>query len=150
MTAPANGITRRRWLTFGAATAVVLLAGCSEEPEAVSAAPEADPARPVAQITDVEIGRTADGYALTVFGLTETAGWGTPELRLRGTRPDTQGMLNFDFVAVPSAEAPASPMAQLPEARRVRADALLPEAFFAGLAGLRIHAASGPAEITFN
>jgi hypothetical protein len=140
----------RRSLYLGAAAALTVLSACSDEPEAQTTTPEADPARPVAQITDIEIGRTADGYALTVFGLTETAGWAAPELRLRGTRPDTQGMLNFDFVAVPPAEPPTSPMAQLPEARRVRADALLPEAFFQGLAGMRIHSAGAPAEITFN
>jgi hypothetical protein len=140
----------RRSLCLGAAATLTLLSACSDEPEAQTATPEADRARPVAQITDVDIGRTADGYALTVFGLTETAGWAAPELRLRGTRPDTQGVLSFDFVAIPPEAVPDSPMAQLPEARRVRADALLPEAFFAGLAGLRIHGAGAPAEITFN
>jgi hypothetical protein len=142
-----------------AVLAMVLLAGgltgCGafggEEEEAAAAPVEViDPARLVESVVDIELGRLADGYALSVFGLSATAGWSAPELRLRDTEPDAAGVLDFDFVAVPPAEASTSPMAMLPEARRVRADRLLSEAFLSGLSGLRIWTAAGPTEVAFN
>ena len=134
---------------------VGIVAGCSTfaddgDPDAASASAAASPERLVARITNIELGRTANGYALSVFGLSDTAGWASPRLRPRGTEPDAEGVFHYDFVATPPAEPTVSPMAQLPAARRVRADQLLSEAFLVPLVGLRIWAEAGPAEVSFN
>lgn len=147
-------LTRRQMGGLLLAIPVVLsLAACADDPEPGLGAP-VDPliAREelVAELVDLELGRTADGYALSVFGLTSEAGWARPRLRPRGERPDTAGFFNFEFVALPPTTPSTSPMAQLPEARRVRADRLFTVEFLTGLSGLRIWTTSGSADVTFN
>lgn len=131
------------------------LAACSwgddePAPESVSAVPGDDGSRLVASVTEIELGRLADGYALSVFGLSNTAGWSSAELRLRDGGPDAEGFLHFEFVAIPPDEPSLSPMAALPDARRVRADRFFTEGFLAPLAGLRIWTEAGASDVTFN
>lgn len=147
MAALAFHLTRRR------AVAVLLavgLASCAGAPPPPAPAPIDDGRRPVAEVVDIELGRTTFGYALTVFGLTDTAGWGQPALVRRERGTDADGFIVLEFLARPPATPPTEPTALLPEVRRVRADILFDMRDIAGVAGVRILSAGPPAVVNFN
>ena len=133
----------RRGVLLAAAS---LLAGC-----AVGSGPgpvaDIDPARKtlIADAQRLEIGRVTDGFALTGFGVTEGAGWSLPELRPRGAGVGSDGVLEFDFVALP----PAEPVAAAEGARRIRGDALIPFDRLVRANGVRIYGRRGFVEGLF-
>lgn len=111
---------------------------------------------PVVRVTDLDLGRTFDGYALRVIGETETPGWREAALRRRSDGLSQDGFMEFDFVAVaPDAgEEAAEPLAPPPTgtplaARQVQAFVLLPLTDVVRAAGIRVHALTGPATVSF-
>lgn len=138
----------RRGVAAGLLGAFVL-AACSRDPAPVPAAVEPnEPVKlPVEKIQSVDLGRTFDGFMLTVTGNTVTAGWTAPELRPRGTGPTAEGLLEFDFLAQPPTAAAPPAAAGM---TRVLAFRPFPLAELQAVRGLRIHAADGPATISFS
>ncbi|TVQ58552.1 MAG: hypothetical protein EA355_01545 [Rhodobacteraceae bacterium] len=136
-----------RWLrALGVAAAAAACGGGEGATPASAPAPLAEtaaPRLPLARVSAVEIGRLADGLALTVFGEPPAAGWTRATLEPRGGGLGPDGWLAFDLVASPPREPSAAPL------RPLRADALIPAAALAGAQGLRVHAAGGAAEIVF-
>ena len=148
----------RRNAAFALATAALLsLGGCGvfgggdkEEPvKPEVTAPEEAAFVPVASIRNLEIGRTRQGAAITAFGYAPGLGYATPELRARRDgKVGPDGYLDYDFMV----QEPHSQYVQgqgTPEARLVRADILLLPRNLAGVRGIRVHAASGGAQMNF-
>ena len=111
---------------------------------------------PVVRVTDLDLGRTFDGYALRVFGETETPGWHGAELRRRGDGVPEDGFIAFDLVAVAppvgeeASETAAAPPPGTPlSVRQVQAFVLLPITDVGRAAGIRVYALTGPASISF-
>ncbi len=153
-----------------AAAALAALAGCSTVSDAApdvefealapSRPPEPEPEarlseaevvrRPVAAVTDLELGVTRDGGLLTARGQAPTPGWFQAVLRPRdGGRLAPDGFLEFDFLAAPPELNGADPEARpagsgTPAQRAVRADRLLRGRTLEGAAGIRVFPASGP------
>lgn len=117
------------------------------EPEPAAIRPEAElERRPVARVTDLEIGVTRSGRLLKATGEAPLTGWFQPALRpRRDGAPGPDGFLDFDLVAAPP-ELNGGPagVAGTPAQRRVQAVRLLTADTLAGAAGLRVHAAEGP------
>lgn len=145
----------RLWRMAALLAGSIALAGCSwlgfgdDEEEAAPEILAERPYVPVEAVTDIEIGRTRNGFAVTALGLAGSLGWGDAELRARRDgQPAADGFLDYDFVALP-------PRPELgygtgtPEQRRIRADLLLPARALQGAAGLRIHGAAGGMQIAF-
>lgn len=134
-----------------AAMMVAALPSCSffGDDAAEVAADTAAPVRPVQEIRAIEVGRTWDGIMVTAFGLAPGLGYAEPRLEARrGGRPAPDGYLDFDFVA--TAPAPGFEMPRgRPEARIMRADRLIGINAARGVAGIRVHAASGGRAIAF-
>ena len=100
--------------------------------------------QPVERIEAMELGRTRDGFALSVFGRVSTLGWSAPLLRARDPAISPDGMLEFDFVAVPpQLETPR------PGPVRIRADRAFPAEVLRQARGVRIWAAEGAVEGVF-
>ncbi len=130
------------------------LGGCSwfsddEEEEIVAPEGVVRPHVPVAAVSNLEIGRTRTGFAVTAYGTAPTLGYSSPELRPRREgRPAADGFLDYDFVALP-------PRPELgyetgpAEARGIRADLLIETEDLAGATGIRVHGASGGMQIVF-
>lgn len=139
-----------------AITAVLATGGCSlfssDDEEEAAAAEQADPEariEPIEAVRHIEIGRTRNGYVISAIGTAPGLGYGAPELRARREgKPGTDGFIDLDFVA----QAPDAGF-NLGEgsviAREVRADLLVPEQYFRGAAGVRIHGVSGGLRMLF-
>ncbi|MGF1658313.1 MAG: hypothetical protein ACFCUS_02705 [Rubrimonas sp.] len=142
---------RGRAAVLTAALAASIAAGCtvggnlSDPPDPALAQRYLDGLRaPVAQIEAMELGRTRDGFALSVFGRVPTVGWSAPQLRPRDPAVSADGMLEYDFVAVPpqGVEPRPGPV-------RIRADRAFPADAAAQARGVRIWSAEGAAEGLF-
>lgn len=121
-----------------------------DEDEVLEIAPEIAVRRdPVTEVRDIEIGRTARGFAVTAFGTAPAMGYTAPQLRpRRDGRPAADGFLDYDFLA----EAPAPEAgfgAGDARARAIRADVFLSPDELAGVTGIRIHGARGGLQIVF-
>jgi hypothetical protein len=139
-----------------AIVAVLGFGGCSlfgsddkaEEAAANEAVSEALYA-PIEAVRHIEIGRTRNGYVISVLGIAPGLGYGAPELRARregGPGPD--GFIDFDFVA----QAP-DPKLNLGVgdvgARGIRADRLVTAAELHGATGIRVHGLRGGLQMRF-
>lgn len=142
---------RRRGFLIGGGA--LLLAGCElsepffdDEPDPEAALP---PKISVARIETLELGRLADGYVLTAYGVAPGGGHYQPELRLRydgATAAD--GFYEYDFLVRPPTD-PAAYAAAPEIARRMRADATLTVAQLRGARGVRVWSASDSVEGRF-
>ena len=104
---------------------------------------------PIEAVRDIEIGRTRDGFAVTAFGTAPALGYSQPRLRARRDgRPGPDGFLDFDFVATPP-QIGLERGAGRPEARSIRADALIPRSDLANVSGIRVHTLSGGLQVAF-
>jgi hypothetical protein len=138
-------------LVTAAALAVALgLGGCSwfssdDEPDAAAADEAASEAiyEPIAAVRQIEIGRTRNGYVITVQGIAPGLGYGAPELRVRRQgSPGPDGIIDFDFVA--QAPDPGFNLGEgTIEAREIRADLMITAAELQGAVGIRVHGLSG-------
>jgi hypothetical protein len=104
---------------------------------------------PIEAVRRIEIGRTRDGYVITVLGIAPGLGYGAPELRVRRQgSPGPDGIIDFDFVA----QAP-DPGFNLGvgavEARAIRADLMITAKELQGVAGIRVHGVSGGLQMKF-
>jgi hypothetical protein len=126
-----------------AATAAACGGAEPPPPPEPAAAPVEAPRLPLARVTNVEIGRLANGIAVTVFGEPPAPGWARAALLLRGDGQGPDGWLTFDLVGEPPRAPIAAPM------RALRADVLIPAAALAGARGIRVRAAEGVAEVAF-
>lgn len=146
----------RRWIA--AAATAALLAGCSvfgseeEAPAAADAhgaAAEARAAEPVEAVRSVEIGRTRDGLVITAVGTAPGLGYARPRLEpRRDGRPGVDGLLDYDFTAVPpdpGLEMPRGPA----RAREVRADRFVELPDLQGARGIRVHGARRGVRLMF-
>jgi hypothetical protein len=142
--------------TAAALVAALALGGCSvfkskdkdEEVVSEEAAPEAI-YEPIESVRDIEIGRTRNGYVISVQGTAPGLGYGAPELRARRDgKPGLDGFLDYDFVV----QAP-DPGFNLGtgtiDARAVRADLLVTEKDLRGAAGVRVHGIQGGLQMQF-
>lgn len=127
-----------------------LFGGGDEEEEAAAAPVAVQPQAVImAEITGLEVGRTRDGIVLTAIGLAPGIGFAEPRLAARRNGlPDSQGIVDFDFVATPP-DAGFNLGAGDPRARLIRADRLIGVDEMRGVAGLRVHAANGVRQIVF-
>jgi hypothetical protein len=134
-----------RWAKAMVLAATAAACGGAEPPPPPepAAAPVEAPRLPLARVTNVEIGRLANGVALTVFGEPPAPGWARAALLPRGDGPGPDGWLTFDLVGTPPLAPISSPI------RALRADALIPTAALAGATGVRIRAAEVVAEVAF-
>lgn len=142
--------------TAAAITASLGLGGCSlfgsEDKAEVAAAKQAaieSLYEPIAAVRHIEIGRTRNGYVITVYGFAPGLGYGAPELRVRrqwSLGPD--GIIDFDFVA--KAPDPRLNLGKGPvEARAIRADLHVTARELQGASGIRVHAVSGGIQMKF-
>lgn len=104
---------------------------------------------PVTAVRSVEMGRTRDGFLITAYGTAPGLGYSLPVLRARrGGRPDTDGYVEFDFVATEPA-----PGAELPpgssQARALRADLAVQTTDLRGASGIRVLARGGGVQVDF-
>jgi hypothetical protein len=140
---------------LAAAIATVLsLGGCSifssdKAKETAAPAVTAEQYAPVESVHNIEIGRTRNGIAVTAYGIAPGLGFGAPKLRpRRDGKPGPDGILDFDFVArAPDARFDLGQGALT--ARAIRADILLSPRELTGVAGIRIHGASGGLQMLF-
>ena len=138
-------------LVTAAAIAVALsLGGCSwfssdDEPEPAAADEAASEAiyEPIAAVRKIEIGRTRNGYVITVQGIAPGLGYGAPELRVRRQgNPGPDGIIDFDFIA--QAPDPGFNLGEgAVEARAIRADLMITADELRGAVGIRVHGLSG-------
>ncbi len=147
--------------------AILTLGGCStgtvldDVPTLWGAESRADEARrdalqearatpvPVEAVRSVEIGRTRDGFLITAYGTAPGLGYALPRLRpRRGGAPGADGYVEYDFVA---SEPP--PGFDLPQGtartRAIRADLPVKASELRGVAGVRVMALRGGAQIDF-
>ncbi|MEM7056921.1 MAG: hypothetical protein AAF557_04985 [Pseudomonadota bacterium] len=105
---------------------------------------------PVQSVGKVEIGRTRDGYLITVFGTAPGIGYAAPELRVRrGGQPAADGFLEFDFIAVRPADAATLPPGTT-RARAIRADLPISARELSRAAGIRVLALRGGVQVPIN
>ena len=131
---------------------VSVLAGCGGEPAPAPVAPPVveDPKRPVTGTVTLDLGRTFEGYMLTVTAVSDAAGWSAGELRDAGT--DADGFLLLDFVALPpEADALVAEAANPSPAavRRVLAFRPFTLAALQAVPGLRVRGRDGAAAVAF-
>ena len=134
--------------------AVVALGACSSkekkrEEQAAEEAIEAARFEPVDKVLNIEIGRTRNGYVVSVVGLAPGLGYGAPELRPRregNVGPD--GFLDYDFIV----QAP-DPKLNLGQgevsARRVQMGLQVKAEDLRGATGIRVHAVTGGLQMAF-
>lgn len=104
---------------------------------------------PVASVSNVEIGRTRDGYLITAYGLAPGLGYALPALRVRrGGAPSNDGFLEFDFVATAPAEGLDLPQGNT-RSRAIRADIAVREDALRRIRGIRIIAQGGGVQVPF-
>lgn len=133
---------------------LVPLAGCSlfggDDEEAIVEDTEivaTENKVPVQSVAKVEIGRTRDGYLISAFGTAPGLGYGAPELRVRrGGQPAADGFVEFDFIAARPANADDLPPGTT-RARAIRADYAVVTQQLRGIAGIRVLALSGGAQV---
>lgn len=118
-----------------------------ERREAVAAA-EATPV-PVEAVRGIEIGRTRDGFLITAYGTAPGLGYSLPRLRPRREgAPGLDGFVEYDFVA--SAPPPGFDLPPgTARTRTVRADLPVKAADLRGVAGIRVMALRGGAQLDF-
>jgi hypothetical protein len=147
---PAADVNRRRAVVqFAALLCAGLLAGCADDPQPEAAAEvEAilSPARPVARVTRLEIGRARNGFVLAAVGVSEGAGWRSPRLEPVFDGPGPDGYLVFDFLAIPPNDMLAAPE----PARTLRADALIAPDVLQRSLGVRVRGSGEAVEIAFD
>ena len=133
-----------------ALSATLTLGGCSwfksdKEKEAIAVEQRASEAVfvPIETVRDIEIGRTRNGYAISVQGIAPGLGYGAPELRARRNgKIGPDGFIDFDFVAQ-APDANFNLGTGTVEARAIRADMHVTARDLQGAAGIRVHGVSG-------
>ena len=132
--------------TMIAGSAAFALAACQFAEPAFEDPPDPETLLPakvaVQRIETLELGRLADGYVLTAFGVAPGGGYYQPELRVRyegATAAD--GFYEFDFLVRPP-DAPEAYAAAPEAARRVRADIALTIAELRAARGVRVWSAT--------
>ncbi len=129
--------------------AALALAACGGDPApAPTGAPIGPPPaerRLAAEVADIEIGRTFDGYAVAATGAFSGRGWSRAGLQIVDTDgPGPDGLIDLELTAqVPPRDA-------VPDgATRLRAHALMREAQRRGALGIRVRSAGGFVEKAF-
>jgi len=138
-------------------TASTALGGCSwfkseekERAETLAAAvAEEQRLEPVERVLDLEIGRTRDGFMISVTGLAPGLGYSAPELRPRREgAPGPDGFIDLDFVV----QAP-DPRLNLgvgePSARHIQVGLPVTPRDLRGATGIRIHGLAGGLQMAF-
>lgn len=104
---------------------------------------------PIQTVEKAEIGRTRNGVLITAYGRTAGFGYTFPVLEARRDgAPGADGYVDYDFMATepqPDQNIPEGAMA----GQAIRADLPLDADALQGVAGVRIHALSGGAQIEF-
>jgi hypothetical protein len=147
---------RNAALATAIATALAL-GGCSlfssdddeQAAAAEQAALEAASYAPIETVRNIEIGRTRNGYVISVGGIAPGLGFGAPELRARREgKAGPDGFIDYDFVAqAPDANFNLGQGAV--EARAIRADLLVTSRDLQGAVGIRVHGVSGGLQMRF-
>ena len=132
----------------------IALTGCSwfssDEPS-VTAADEQQQVQavPVSAVRSIEVGRSRDGIVISAFGTAPGLGYGGARLiPRRDGKPNREGFLEFDFVAVPPDPAFELPTGTL-EARSIRADLAIKGRNLKNVRGIRVFSAQNGVQFVF-
>ena len=132
------------------------LAGCSvfgSEEEETAAEPgpavvERGPVQ-VQAVRRLELGRTRDGIVITAFGTAPGIGYAGPRLEPRREgAPASDGLIDYDFVAVPPDPGFGLPTGRA-SAREIRADRFVSLDELQGSRGIRVHGRDRSVRVLF-